>query len=215
MEQINDEDGRSKNSNKSPSLDSDLEIKGKNRTIFFLSLIIINIICFIISIYILNNKDYYFNPDFKFSNRISLLIFIIIYGLGMVSALILSILLALIMKIIYHFKNNKNNSQIDSKKNEQEHSQISSILLNNKQNELAFIPFTLSYFIAFTIAIYFIDLYLFMIINFLAGLMMLLILFYMIFIKERRNMRKLEFNIDNIDNSNFEKIQNEIRNAMK
>ena len=239
MEKMNEEDERSKNSNKSssPSLDSALEIKGKNRTIFSLSLIIINVICFIISIYILNNKDYYLNPDFNFSNRISLYIFIILYGLGMLSALILAILFSLIMKIVYYYKNNKNNSQIDSKINEQEHTQISFILLNDKQNELAFIPFTLSYFIVFTIGLYFCDLpysiilliklfqndylckvfsfkllYLFMTINFFAGLMMVLVLFYMIFIKKRGNVRKLEFNIDN---NNVENIRNEIRNAMK
>ena len=120
---------------------------------------------------------------------------------------------------------------------ENEHTRLSIFVLNNKQNEIALIPFTFSYFIIFTIAIYFIALpyafilliklfqndflckvfsffllYLFLIINLFAGLIMVLVLFYIVFVKKRGNVRKQEYNIDN---SNLDNIKNEIRNAMQ
>ena len=242
-----EEDDKSKNTDKShPSLNSVIEMSYKNRTLFSISIFIINIISFIFGVYILYHNDYYLNPEYKFVNHISLYIFIIIYTLGTIFALILSFLFALIMKLIQHYKNkNKkytnnninNNSNIDLIPNEEVHSQISSFIINNKQNEIALIPFTLSYFIAFTIAIYlialpyslllifnlfyneflgkvfsFILLYLFVFINFCAGLINVIVLFYLVFVKKRGNIRKIDYNINN---DNIESIRNEIRNAMK
>ena len=132
MEEILEDEAKSKNTSKSkPSLDSIEEMSSKNRTFFRLTLITINIISFIIGIYILYNNNYYLNPDFKFSNYISLYFFIILYSFGMLSALILSFLFSLVLKIIYHYKNNNskdnniNSSKNDLMENEQDHSQIS------------------------------------------------------------------------------------------
>ena len=241
MTEMLEEEMKSKNSSKSkPSFDSVQEISSKNRYILSFSLIIINIFTFILGIYILYNNNYYLNPDYKFSNHISLYVFIIMYSSGMLSALIISFLFSLIAKLIFQFINNNNSpdkSKLDLTNSENEHTRLSIFVLNNKQNEIALIPFTFSYFIIFTIAIYFIALpyafilliklfqndflckvfsffllYLFLIINLFAGLIMVLVLFYIVFVKKRGNVRKQDFNIDN---SNLDNIKNEIRNAMK
>lgn len=245
---IEEEDEKSKNTD-IPSLNSVIEMNSKNRSLFSITLFSINVISFIFGVYILYHNDYYLNPEYKFVNQISLYIFIIIYTLGMLSSLILSFLFASIMKIIIHYKNNNkksmnfnnnNNSNLELIANEEVrssvHTPISSFILNNKQNEIALIPFTLSYFIAFTIGIYlvalpyafllitylfqneffckvfsFLLLYLFMLINLCAGLINAVVLIYLVFVKKRGNIRKMEYNIDN---KNIENIRNEIRNAM-
>ena len=245
---IEEEDEKSKNTD-IPSLNSVIEMNSKNRSLFSITLFSINVISFVFGVYILYHNDYYLNPEYKFVNQISLYIFIIIYTLGMLSSLILSFLFALVMKIIIHYKNNNkksmnfnnnNNSNLELIANEEVrssvHTPISSFILNNKQNEIALIPFTLSYFIAFTIGIYlvalpyafllitylfqneflckvfsFLLLYLFMLINLCAGLINAVVLIYLVFVKKRGNIRKMEYNIDN---KNIENIRNEIRNAM-
>ena len=208
MEEINFEDKKSSR----PSLDSIQEISYKKEKLIRISLILINIISLIIGIYILNNSDFYLNKDYKFQNHRSLFVFIIIYMLGMISALIISFLIALTAKLIYYFKNKKQNEIINNniqnenlENNEQFHSRISEFIINNKQSEFALIPFTLSYFIAVTLGLYFIALpysffliinllrndtyskfisffliYFFLIINLLAGLIMVISLFYMV-----------------------------------
>ena len=241
MTEMLEEEMKSKNSSKSkPSFDSVQEISSKNRYLLSLSLIVINIFTFILGIYILYNSHYYLNSDYKFSNHISLYVFIIMYSSGMLSALIISFLFSLIAKLIFKFINNNNSSdksKLDLISNENEHTRLSIFVLNNKQNEIALIPFTFSYFIIFTIAIYFIALpyafilliklfqndflckvfsffllYLFMFLNLFAGLIMVLVLFYIVFVKKRGNVRKHDYSIDN---SNLDNIKNEIRNAMK
>ena len=248
MKEILEEDEKSKKTD-IPSLNSVIEMSSKNRSLISLTLFSINIISFIFGVYILYHNDYYLNPEYKFVNQISLYVFIIIYTLGMLSALIFSFLFALIMKIIIHYKNNNkksmnfnsNNSNLELISNEEVHSSvhtpISSFILNNKQNEIALIPFTLSHFIVFTIGIYlialpyafllitylfqneffckvfsFILLYLFVLINLCAGLINAIVLIYLVFVKKRGNIRKMEYNIDN---KNIENIRNEIRNAMQ
>ena len=248
MKEIIEEDEKSKKTD-IPSLNSVIEMSSKNRSLISLTLFSINIISFIFGVYILYHNDYYLNPEYKFVNQISLYVFIIIYTLGMLSALIFSFLFALIMKIIIHYKNNNkksmnfnsNNSNLELISNEEVHSSvhtpISSFILNNKQNEIALIPFTLSHFIVFTIGIYlialpyafllitylfqneffckvfsFILLYLFVLINLCAGLINAIVLIYLVFVKKRGNIRKMEYNIDN---KNIENIRNEIRNAMQ
>ena len=245
MEDNNINDQRSENRSRI-SLDSIQEISYRKEVYIRFSLILINIASLIIGIYILKNSEYFLNPDYKFTNYRSLYFFIITYSLGMISALFLSFLIALIAKLINFLKNKKEN--IDNStvaestdKNlinlEQEHTRISVFILNNKQNEIALIPFTLSYFIAITIGLYFIALpysfcliinllkneiyskftsffwlYIFLIINFIAGLILILSLFYMVFAKRSGSVRKFEFKLDN---ENVEKIREEVRDAIK
>ena len=245
MEDNNINDQRSENRSRI-SLDSIQEISYRKEVYIRFSLILINIASLIIGIYILKNSEYFLNPDYKFTNYRSLYFFIITYSLGMISALFLSFLIALIVKLINFLKNKKEN--IDNStvaestdKNlinlEQEHTRISVFILNNKQNEIALIPFTLSYFIAITIGLYFIALpysfcliinllknevyskftsffwlYIFLIINFIAGLILILSLFYMVFAKRSGSVRKLEYKLDN---ENVEKIKKEVRDAIK
>ena len=245
MEDNNINDQRSENRSRI-SLDSIQEISYRKEVYIRFSLILINIASLIIGIYILKNSEYFLNPDYKFTNYRSLYFFIITYSLGMISALFLSFLIALIVKLINLLKNKKEN--IDNStvaestdKNlinlEQEHTRISVFILNNKQNEIALIPFTLSYFIAITIGLYFIALpysfcliinllkneiyskftsffwlYIFLIINFIAGLILILSLFYMVFAKRSGSVRKLEYKLDN---ENVEKIREEVRDAIK
>ena len=139
-----------KNSNPSRiSLDSIQEISNKNELYFRFSLILINIISLITGIYLLKNNDFYFNKIYNFTNYNSLYIFIITYTLGMLFALILSFIIALIAKLIFFIKNkNKQNTMNDIPNkdlinNEEIHSRISLFILNNNQNEIAIIPFTL------------------------------------------------------------------------
>ena len=244
MAEIIEEDDKSKNTYKSkPSFDSVQEMSSKNRTLIGLSLIIINIISFILGIYILYNNDYYLNPEFHFSNRVSLYVFTILYSSGMLSALIISFVFSLIVKLIYKYINNNNSpdnngkEKLDLINSENDQTSLSFFIINKKHNEIALIPFTLSYFIIFTIVIYFIALpyafiliiklfqndflrkifsffllYLFIILNLVAGLILVLFLFYIVFVKKRGNVRKQEYNIDN---SNLDNIKNEIRNAMQ
>ena len=240
MEEINLEDIKSSR----PSLDSIQEISYKKEKLIRISLIVINIISLITGIYILNNSDFYLNKDYKFQNHRSLFVFIIIYMLGMISALIISFLIALTAKLIYYFKNKKQNEIINNniqnenlENNEQFHSRISEFIINNKQSEFALIPFTLSYFIAVTLGLYFIALpysffliinllrndtysklitffllYFFLIINLLAGLIMVISLFYMVFAKRSGSVRKIEYPVDN---DNVENIREQVRKAIQ
>ena len=227
-----------------PSFDSIQEMSNRKEYYFRYSLIIINILSLITGIYILYNREFYLNRDYKFSNYNSLYVFIITYSLGMLSALILSFFIALIAKIIYYFKNKKQNDSGNDIPNrdlfnneEGPHTRISLFILDNRPNEIAIIPFTLSYFIALTIGLYFIALpysfclvinllknkfyskfitffwlYFFLIINLIAGSIMIIVLFYMVFKKRSGSVRKLEYPIDN---SNIENIREEVREAIK
>ena len=243
MEEINVDDQPKISNPSRPSLDSIQEISYRKELYFRFSLIIINIISLITGIYILANNNFYLNKKYKFTNYNSLYIFIITYTLGMLAALILSFIIALIAKVISFFKNKKQNNTIndnpnkDLMNNEEVHSRISLFILNNKQNEIAIIPFTLSYFIAFTIGIYFIALpysfcliinlfkndfysefikffwlYFFLFINLIAGSIMIIVLFYMVFKKRSGSVRKFEYPVDN---DNIENIRAEIRNAIR
>lgn len=234
------------NNNKSirPSFDSIQEMSYRKEYYFRYSLIIINILSLITGIYILYNREFYLSRDYKFPNYNSLYVFIITYTLGMLAALILSFFIALIAKLIYYFKikkENKTENDIPNRSlfnNEEEsHSRISLFILDNRSNEVAIIPFTLSYFIALTIGLYFIALpysfcliinllknqfyskfitffwlYFFLLINLMAGLIMIIVLFYMVFKKRSGSVRKLEYPVDN---NNIENIREEVREAIK
>ena len=240
----NSSEGQQSTNRKRPSLDSIQEISQNKENLMRRILILINIASLIIGGYILYFRDHFLNPDYKFRNYYALYFFIISYTLGMILALILSFLTALIVKAIHFFKNkdhNSDNSTIDANNNlildEQAHSRISVFVMNNKQNEIAIIPFTLSYSLVFTIGIYFISLpysffllinlfrdktysniisffwiYIFLGINLIAGLMMFLSLFYMVFAKRSGSVRKFEYPIES---ENIENIRNEVRDAIK
>ena len=206
-----------------PSLDSIQEISTKREPLFRLSLILINMLSFISGIYILYHRNYYLRKDYKFSNYRSLYVFIITYTLGMLAALLLSFVIAIIAKLIIFYKNKKQNNSTGEAtnrelvNNEEGHSRISIFILNNTPNEIAVIPFTLSYFIALTIGLYFIALpysfclivnllknehyskvmsffwlYFFLFINLIAGSIMIIVLFYMVFKKRSGSVRKFE-----------------------
>lgn len=237
-------EGQQNTNIKRPSLDSIQEISQSKEILMRRILILINIASLIIGGYILYFSDYFLNSDYKFKNYYALYIFIIAYTLGMILALILSFLTALIVKFIYFFKNKGHSTEkstIDTNNNlildEQAHSRISIFVMNNTQNEIAIIPFTLSYSLAFTIGIYFISLpysffllinlfrdktysniisffwiYIFLGINLVAGLMLFASLFYMVFAKRSGSVRKFEYAIEN---ENIENIRNEVRDAIK
>lgn len=228
---------------KRPSLDSIQEISQTKERIIRTFLILFNIASLIIGGYILSYRDYYLNSDYNFKNYIFLYLFIITYTLGMILALILSFLVAIIVKTIFFFKNKghiSEKSTIDTNNNfildEQAHSRISVFVMTNKQNEIALFPFTFSYFLVFTIGIYFISLpysffllinlfrdktysnvisffwlYIFLGINLIAGLMMFISLCYMVCAKRSGSVRKFEYPIDN---DNVEKIRNEVAEAI-
>ncbi len=244
MEEMNVEDQKKSTNNSRPSLDSFQEISYNKERFIRISLIIINIISLITGIYILKNNEIYLNRDYKFENHRALYVFIITYMLGMLAALIISFLIAIIAKIIYFFKNlrqnnsiNNNNIENNLPNNEQFHTRITEFILNNKQNEFAIIPFTLSYFIAVTIGLYFIALpysscliikllkndiyskfntffwlYFFLIINLLSGAIMIISLFYMVFSKRNGSVRKFEYPVNN---DNLEAIREQVRDAIQ
>ena len=228
-----------------PSLDSIPEISYKKEIYFRISLIVINVLSLIIGIYILKNHEYFLNEKYNFINHRALYVFIIIYTLGMIGALFLSFSIAVIAKLVFYFKNKKQNNNLISESananlnnnNDPDHSRITSFILSNRQNEIAIIPFTLSYFIAVTIALYFISLpysffliinllknntyskistffslYFFLMINLFAGAIMIFVLFYMIFVKRGGSVRNIKYQFDNI---NIENIREEIRDAIK
>ena len=228
---------------KRPSLDSIQEISQTKERIIRTFLILFNIASLIIGGYILSYRDYYLNSDYNFKNYIFLYLFIITYTLGMILALILSFLVAIIVKAIFFFKNKghiSEKSTIDTNNNfildEQAHSRISVFVMSNKQNEIALFPFTFSYFLVFTIGLYFISLpysffllinlfrdktysnvisffwlYIFLGINLIAGFMMFASLCYMVCAKRSGSVRKFEYPIDN---DNVEKIRNEVAEAI-
>ena len=244
MDEIEEEEQHKNTIRSRPSFDSIQEISYSKEPYFRYSLILINIISFISGVYILYHRDFYLNPKYKFTNYRSLYVFIITYTLGMLAALILSFSIALIAKIFVYIRNKRQNNTIEEIPNQnlfnneqQSHSRISLFILNNKPNEIAIIPFTLSYFIALTIGLYFIVLpyafcliinlvkndiykkfidffwlYFFMVINLLAGAIMIIVLFYMVFKKRSGSVRKFEYPVDN---SNIENIRQEVREAIK
>lgn len=246
MEEIIADDIQKKSTDYSrPSLDSIQEISNKKENCFRFSLILINIISLIAGIYILRHSDFYLSLDYKFKNHRALYAFIIIYTLGMFLALIISFTIALIAKLIYYYKKKKENNPIPDIQNNdlinneqgQGKSRISTFVLNNMQNEFGIIPFTLSYFIAVTIGLYFIAfpysffliinlfkneyyskfitffwLYFFLFINLVAGSIMVIALFYMVFKKRSGSVRKFEYPVNNED---IEKIREEIKNAIQ
>ena len=79
--------------------------------IFFIS---ISIVCSIFGIFLLINKDYYFSNDYNFKYLNLLIIFVYVYTIGILSAIIISFVLSIfifiILKIINCCKKKKQNN---------------------------------------------------------------------------------------------------------
>ena len=79
--------------------------------IFFISM---SIVCSIFGIFLLINKDYYFSNDYNFKYLNLLIIFVYVYTIGILSAIIisffLSIFIFIILKIINCCKKKKQNN---------------------------------------------------------------------------------------------------------
>lgn len=217
------------------SLDSIPEISSRKEFYFRGILVVINVISIILGVLILKNKEHNFKKKYQFSYPKNLIAFVIIYSLGMIAALFISFLVVGIFKIVKFFTK-KNNRGKELIVNEENHSEISLNIINDTPNELAFLPYSFSFFIVTTIFLYFIALpwavfllyaltknktyshitnfkclYSLLIINAIAGLTMIIILILMAIVKRSRSLRKINFTINDayVDN-----IREEIRNAM-
>ena len=233
LEIIDQDKEEQKIENSESSVNSNPELKEKKVYNLRLSLIIINIISAILGYYIYKNKDYYLSIEYKFEYYYYLLIFVILYSLGMIGALFFSFLLSIVIKICIIitnlFSNDKSNSL--TQENESENS------INSYSNQFSILSYTFSFFIIFTSLIYlislpysifllffmkknkfysnykdFIHLYCFIIINSFAGLILSYVLLIVIFSKRKGSYRKHNFYIDYKKLNN---IRNEVKEAMK
>ena len=221
------------------SINSNPELK--NNSIFFLriSLIIINIISGLLGFYIYENKEYYLDKEYNFEYYKYLLIFIFLYSFGMLFTFVFAFILSLLIKIIVCIfnsfsKTNENKSLI---KEERPPSENSIRYINANSDEISLIPYTLTWFIVTTSIIYFLSLpytiflfvfirknkvysnmkdfrvlYSFLVINFIAGLIMFYVILIVIFVKREGSFRKRKFSIDD---KNLENLKDEIRGAME
>ena len=221
------------------SVDSNPELKDNKVYYLRISLIIINIISVIIGIYIFKNNSYYLSPDYKFEYKNSLFIYLVMYSLGMIGSLIFSFIFSLITKVIVFVVNlfSKDESKQLTKNEQQHHSENSFGYINSIANEFAILPYMLTMFIICTAIIYllslpysiflfiflnknkfysylnnFIMLYLFIIINGIAGLILFYILLIVIFVKRNGSFRQRNYFIDD---ENLNNLRNEIRGAMQ
>ena len=225
--------------NSDSSINSNPELKKNQIFVLRLSLIIINIISVIFGCYIYQFKEYYLNHEYKFEYHQYLYIFIIMYSLGMISTLIFSFILTLLIKICAFIINlfciNNNNSLIN--KEERPPTENSFRYINSHADEIALIPYTLTWFIVTTSIIYFLSLpysiflliflqknktysslkdfrilYSFLIINLFAGLIIFYVILIVVFVKREGSFRKRRVSIDD---NNLENLKEEIKNAMK
>ena len=225
--------------NSESSINSNPELK-KN-TFFFLRLLLlsINIISAILGFYIFKNKEYYLNPEYKFEYEQYLSLFLLLYSFGMIFTLIFSFLLALLIKICVFILNifSKNDNSPLIKEEERPSTENSFRYINSHADEIALIPQTLSWFVVTTSILYFLDLpysvflyiffqkdktyssmkdfqllYSFLVINFIAGLILLYVILMVVFVKREGSFRKKRLSIDD---NNLENLREEIRNAMK
>lgn len=220
------------------SIISNPELKENKIYYLRISLIIINIISAILGIYIFQNKQYYLSKEYKFEYHDSLLLFIILYSLGMVAALLLSFIFSIFIKLFNFIKNYfYRDTQKVLNKNEDRQSENSfrNLLLNS--NEISIISYTFTLFIVITIIIYFISLpysiffliflnkndyysnyknfkllYIFVIINTMAGLILFIVLIFISFVKRDGSFRQRSYYIDD---NNLNDLRNEIRGAME
>ena len=226
--------------NSESSINSNPELKNNQIFVLRLSLIIVNIISIILGCYIYQYKEYYLNPEYNFEYHKCLYIFIISYSLGMISTLIFAFILSLFIKIcVFVFnlfcRNNNNNSLINNE--ERPPTENSFRYINAHADDIALIPYTLTWFVVTTAIIYFLSLpysifliiflqknktysslkdfrilYSFLIINFIAGLIIFYVILIVVFVKREGSFIKRRVSIDD---NNLANLKEEIKNAMK
>ena len=217
------------------SINSNPELKEKKVYFLRISLIIINIISLISGFYLYQNRLYYLSSEYKFDYRTCLFIFIILYSLGMIGTLLFSFLLAILLKIFIIILNLFNEESKSLIKGEI-HSENSFRFINSNANEISLIPYAFTFFIIFTATLYLIGLpysifllifmnkniyysnfkdfallYIFVIVNAIAGFILFYILLIIAFAKRDGSFRQRSYFIDD---NNLNKLRNEIRGAM-
>ena len=226
---------RSKRSSLS-SIFSNPELKETKISVLRISLLIINIISFFSGFYIYKNKDYYLSYYYNFEYPKLLFIYIVLYTLGMIGTLIFSFLLSVFLKII-DLITNKFNNNISLNENEERHSENSFAFINSHSNEFSIVAYTLTFFIITTATLYLISLpysiflliflnkniyyykpndfqilYIFVIINMIAGFILFYVLLIIVFVKREGSFRQRNFFIDD---NNLNNLRNEIRREMQ
>ena len=157
----------------------------------------------------------------------------------MIFSLIISFILAIVIKAFFIIlklcsKNNDNNSLIKGERNPSENSIR---YINSQADEISIIPYTLTLFVVITAVIYFFSLpysiflliflhndktysslsnfrklYLFLVINLIAGLIMFYVILIIVFVKREGSLRKRRISIDD---NNLQNIKDEIKEAMQ
>ena len=225
--------------NSQSSINSNPELK--NKRIFYLriSLILINVISLILGIYIWKDKEYYLNPEYNFEYQELLLIFIILYSLGMLSTFFVALIFSLIIKLFVFiasiFLNKDNISLIKGEENPP--SENSFRYIKSHSDKIGLVPYTITWFVVTTVIIYFLSLpysiflliflqknktyeninnfrvlYSFLIINFIAGIILFYVILIITFVKREGSFRKEKISIDD---NNLENLKEEIRGALQ
>ena len=190
--------------------------------IFFISM---SIVCSIFGIFLLINKDYYFSNDYNFKYLNLLIIFVYIYTIGILSAIIISFVLSIfifiILKIINCCKKKKQNN----------------MNLGNNIDELSFINLWISISTLIIIFLYlltllygifliikmrkninykdylkFFFLYSFIIINILLGLSLFIKFLKKLFTKQKTSNRVKHYKLEEEYLENIEKEINQAFN---
>ena len=225
--------------NSDSSINSNPELK--HNKIFYLriSIIIINIISAVLGLYIYKYKNYYLNPEYNFDYYKCLIIFLIIYSLGMILSLLFAFLLAVLIKIFNFvlnlFSKNDNNQLMQN--NERPPTENSFRYINANSDEISIIPYTMTWFVVISAILYFFSLpysifllifmqkdktysiltnfqalYSFLVINLLAGLIIFYIILIVAFVKREGSFRKKKLSIDD---QNLQNLREEIKEAMQ
>jgi hypothetical protein len=189
--------------------------------IFFISM---SIVCTIFGIFMLINKKYYFSDEYNFKYINHLFIFVIIYSIGLLTAVIISFVLSIfiyiILKIINCCSKKKKNNDIN---------------LGNNINEISFINLCVSISTLIIIFLYlstliygvfliikmrkninykdflkFFFLYCFIIINILLGFSLFIIFLKKLFNKQKSSNRVKHYKLEE---EYIENIEKEINDA--
>jgi hypothetical protein len=190
--------------------------------IFFISM---SIVCSIFGIFLLINKDYYFSNDYNFKYLNLLIIFVYVYTIGILSAIIISFVLSIfifiILKIINCCKKKKQNN----------------MNLGNNIDELSFINLWISISTLIIIFLYlltllygifliikmrkninykdylkFFFLYSFIIINILLGFSLFILFLKKLFTKQKNSNRVKHYKLEEEYLENIEKEINQAFN---
>ena len=221
------------------SINSNPELKYKQIFYLRISIILINIISILLGCYIYQYKEYYLNPEYNFEYNQYLYIFLIVYSLGMILTLLFAFILSLFIKIfvfiIKLFSKNDNNSLINNE--ERPPTENSFRFINSHSDEIALIPYTLTWFVVTTSIIYFLSLpysiflfiflqkdktysslknfrvlYSFLVINFIAGFILFYVILIVVFVNREGSFRKRRISIDDNNLANFKE---EIKGALQ